>query len=135
VVNVLAIDTRGIFRFAVVNCLGTTHDAMVAMSGGMLDKLKLLPQYHLVGDSAFAHTQGMMRMTDINVRRYIYGDQLRSFRQISEWGMRIFQLPRLHVTLPLNNNTLRQAILMCSVLINNFKVNNGQKNQVTVTFD
>lgn len=95
VVNVLAIDTRGVFRFAVVNCTGTTHDAMVAMSGG----------------------------------------QLRSCRQISEWGMRIFQLPRLHVTLPLGNNTLRQAILMCSVLINNFKVNNGQHNQITTTFD
>ena len=107
----------------------------VAMSGGLLEKLNCLPQHNLVGDSAFANTDGMLRMTDAAVCSYIYGDQLRSFRQISEWGMRIFQLPRLHVTMPLGNNVLRQAILMCSVLINNFKVNNGQHNQVTATFD
>ena len=69
------------------------HDAMAAMSGGLLEKLNCLPQHNLVGDSAFANTaDGMLRMTDAAVCSYIYGDQLRSFRQISEWGMRIFQL-------------------------------------------
>ena len=133
VVNVLLVDTRGVFRFAILNALGTTHDSQAARIGGLYEKVKA--GTNVVGDSAFANVPGFIKLSERNVLDLQHGQNLRQVRQISEWAMHIFQLPRLHLKLPLHNNKLRQNLLSLSVLFNNFKVNNGMNNEITTAFD
>ena len=135
VVNVLAVDTKGKFRFAILNTLGTTHDSAAALLGGLYHKIAATPNRNLTGDAAFAAVPGLIKLDDRNVIHLQHGQNLRQFRQISEWAMGIFQLPRLRCVLPLHNHELRQNILSFSVLFNNFKVSNGMKNEITTAFD
>ena len=101
----------------------------------MYHKIAATPNRNLTGDAAFAAVRGLIKLDDRNVIHLQHGQNLRQFRQISEWAMGIFQLPRLHCVLPLHNHELRQNMLSFSVLFNNFKVSNGMKNEITTAFD
>ena len=47
-----------------MNCIGVSHDAMVAGIGGLYQLTQLNPDFHILADSGFCDVDGILKTTE-----------------------------------------------------------------------
>ncbi|KZT55346.1 hypothetical protein CALCODRAFT_437298 [Calocera cornea HHB12733] len=120
--NVLAFSARGELIHAAINAPGSWHDAKV--SSGIYTQLeeRTPDDFYLAADTAFPHNRGSLKSkirTPVKsgsrtTREHLrFLDQLVSFRQSAEWGMRAIQgsFGRLRLPLDANDAHARHSLL------------------------
>ncbi|KZT57258.1 hypothetical protein CALCODRAFT_434501 [Calocera cornea HHB12733] len=120
--NVLVFSTRGELLHAAINAPGSWHDSRV--SSGIYAQLEenTPDPYFLAADTAFPHNRSTLRSkiktpvksgTRTTREQVQFLDQLVSFRQSAEWGMRAIQgsFGRLRLPLDANDGRARRTLL------------------------
>ncbi|KZT62719.1 hypothetical protein CALCODRAFT_425918 [Calocera cornea HHB12733] len=120
--NVLVFSARGDLIHAAINAPGSWHDSRV--SSAIYAKLEenTPEDFYLAADTAFPHNRNSIKTkiktpvksgTRTTREHLLFLDQLVSFRQSAEWGMRAIQgsFGRLRLPLDANDPAARRTLL------------------------
>lgn len=118
---------------------------MVAGIGGLYQLTQLNADFHILADSGFCDVDGILKTTEKFLTQieeeYLQGSgsvRAATFvacRQAAEWGMKVLgSYRRLTVGFDRKSPRHRKRLIDVACLLNNFKVSNGQGNQISIVY-
>lgn len=146
VTNLFVFGPDGLILASVINAPGSVHDSMLADWGNIYDSLYEIHEEtggRCVMDSAFAAVNHPAIIKSSQNEAYARNAlelltcrEATSLRQAAEWGMRAIQssFPRLKDKIRYEENGSRQLILLCMVMLYNFRCDRVGLNQIKTVY-